>query len=83
MRIVKDEYTFVTNNRLDFVRLFSRVDLHAGLIVLIPNVIPKLQGILFEAALQYLAGRDLVNAVIEVTLDRNVVSCIEYALPPE
>lgn len=31
-RIVKDEFTFVTNNRLDSLRLFGKMELHAGLI---------------------------------------------------
>ena len=30
-RIVKDEFTFVTNNRVDFVWLFGKMELHAGL----------------------------------------------------
>ena len=33
-RIVEDEFTFVTNNRVDFIRLFGKMELHAGLIVL-------------------------------------------------
>ena len=34
-RIAGEELTFVTNNRLDFIRLFSKMDIHAGLIVLV------------------------------------------------
>lgn len=80
-RIAEDEFTFVTNNRVDFIRLFGKVKLHAGLIVLVPNVVPSLQRALFAAAIQYLAGRELINAVIEVTLDREMVVCAEYSLP--
>jgi hypothetical protein len=65
-RIVKDEFTFVTNNRMDFLRLFGKVDLHPGLIVLVPNAVPALQRALLLRALHYLSGRDLVNIVIEV-----------------
>jgi predicted nuclease of predicted toxin-antitoxin system len=82
-RITKEEFTFVTNNRVDFIRLSGRIELHAGLIVLVPNVVPTLQRALFEAAIQYLTGRDLVNAVIEVTLEGKVVRCGEYQLPTE
>jgi predicted nuclease of predicted toxin-antitoxin system len=39
-RIVEGEFTFVTNNRVDFIRLFGKMELHAGLIVLVPNVVP-------------------------------------------
>jgi predicted nuclease of predicted toxin-antitoxin system len=80
-RILLDEFTFVTNNRVDFVQFFGKMDLHPGLIVLVPNVVPALQRALFEAAIRYLAGRDLVNAVIEATLDGTVVRCVEYQLP--
>lgn len=73
-RIVKDEFTFVTNNRVDFVRLFGRIDLHAGLIIFVPNVTPASQRALFRAVMQYLAGRELVNRVIEVALEGGAVT---------
>jgi predicted nuclease of predicted toxin-antitoxin system len=82
-RIAKDEFTFVTNNRIDFIRLFGNIELHPGLIVLVPNVAPALQRALFDAAIQYLAGKEIVNSVIEVTLDGQEVRCIEYRLPTE
>ena len=82
-RIAKDEFTFVTNNRVDFIQIFGRMELHTGLIVIVPNVVPALQRALFEAAIQYLAGRDLINTVIEVTLHGKAVTCVEYQLPTE
>lgn len=82
-RIVKDEFTLVTNNRSDFIQLFSKIDPHAGLIILVPNAVPILQRALFQAALRYLAGRDLVNTVIEVNPDGETVHCVEYRLPAE
>ncbi len=80
-RSIKDEYTFVTNNRADFVRLFRKVDLHPGLIVLVPNAVPALQLAFFQAALKYSMRRDLANTVIEVNLDGETVRCAEYPLP--
>jgi predicted nuclease of predicted toxin-antitoxin system len=80
-RIVKDEFTFVTNNRVDFLRIFRKMELHPGLVVLVPNVVPALQRALFEGAIRYLAGRDLVNTVIEVSLEGETVRCVEYQLP--
>lgn len=50
-RSTKEEFTFVTNNCVDFIRLFRRMKLHAGLIVIVPNVVPVLQRALFEAAI--------------------------------
>jgi len=68
-------------NRVDFVQLFGRMELHAGLIIIVPNMIPALQRALFEAVIQYLAGREPINSVIEVTLEGKVVKCVEYPLP--
>jgi predicted nuclease of predicted toxin-antitoxin system len=80
-RIVKDEFTFVTNNRVDFLQLVEKMDLHPGLIVLVPNVVPALQPTLLMGALHYLSGRDLVNVVIEVSRKGKAVQCVEYNLP--
>ena len=77
-RSIKAEFTFVTNNRTDFVRLFGKMELHPGLVVLVPNVVPALQRALFQAAIQYLSGRDLINRVIEVSLDGTSVVCVEH-----
>jgi predicted nuclease of predicted toxin-antitoxin system len=82
-RIVKDEFTFVTNNRIDFIRLFGEMELHAGLIVIIPNVVPSVQRVLFEAAILYMAGKELINSAIEVSLEGKTVKCIEYEIPTE
>lgn len=82
-RIIRDEFTFVTNNRVDFIQLFGRMELHAGLIVVLQNVAPALQRVLFQAALQYSHGRDLTNSVIEVSVQNNLVRCVEYGLPTD
>lgn len=55
-RISRDEFTFVTNNRVDFLELFAKEQLHSALIILVPNVAPVLQRALFQAALQFSAG---------------------------
>jgi predicted nuclease of predicted toxin-antitoxin system len=80
-RIVKNEFTFVTNNRVDFIRLFRGMELHAGLIVIVPNAVPALQRALFEGAVKYLAGKDLINSAIEVSFKGKAVQCVEYPLP--
>jgi predicted nuclease of predicted toxin-antitoxin system len=82
-RVVEGEFTFVTNNRVDFTRLFGKMELDAGLIVLVPNVVPALSAGLFQAAIQYLAGKSLIDAVIEVTSDGKTATCIEYQLPAD
>ena len=57
------------------------MDLHPGLIVLVPNVVPSLQRALLVSALHYLSGRDPVNVVIKVSLKGKTVQCVEYNLP--
>jgi len=80
-RIGKDEFTFVTNNRVDFIRLFGGMELHAGLIIIVPNAAPTIQRAISEAAILYLAGRELINAAIEVSLEGRSVKCVEYQIP--
>ena len=80
-RIAREECTFVTNNRVDFIRLFGKMDLHAGLIIVVPNAVPALQRALFDSAIQYLSGKEPVNSVIEVSLEGKAVKCVEYPLP--
>jgi predicted nuclease of predicted toxin-antitoxin system len=50
MSVVREkEYTLVTNNRSDFLALYGREGIHAGLIVIVPSVRPAQQRELFRA----------------------------------
>lgn len=80
-KVQSEEYTFVTNNRTDFTTLYSQESLHAGLVILVPNVAPAQQRALFQAALSHIAGRDLMNAVLEVDVDGPAAVCREYRWP--
>ncbi len=83
-RIVKDEFTFVTNNRVDFIRPFRQNGVARW-----PNrnqfriSLQLCSAACFEAAIQYLAGKSLINAVIEVTSDGKTATCFEYRLPAD
>lgn len=77
-RIRDEEFTFVTNNAVDFRRLYRREDLHAGLIIIVPNVRPEMQRQLFQATLEYLNMRELINAVLEIDSDGEEVEIHEY-----
>ena len=81
-RIRSGDYTFVTNNRTDFTGLYAREELHAGLVIIIPNVTPTRQRDLFQAALSHIGARDLINAVLEVDLAGGEATCREYLYPP-
>jgi predicted nuclease of predicted toxin-antitoxin system len=64
--VIERDYTFV---------------LHAGLIVIIPNVTPTQQQELFDAALKHIGQREMVNTVVEVEYDGTQIRCSEYPLP--
>ena len=82
MRVIRElEYTFVTNNRSDFLDLHGKEPLHAGVIVIVPNVVPVQQLELFGAALKHIGTRDLTNTVVEVRFVRDDIQCSEYELP--
>lgn len=80
-KIRSDDYTLVTNNRTDFTTLYAQEELHAGLVVIIPNVTPSRQRDLFRAALLHIGPRDLTNAVFEVDLVGLSAICREYPYP--
>jgi len=75
------DYTFVTNNRSDFLLLHGKEPLHPGVIIIVPNVVPARQRELFSAALQHIGPRDLTNTVVEVQYAGNRIVCSDYPLP--
>ena len=40
-KILREDYTFVTNNRTDFMALYAKQELHAGLVIILPSVTPS------------------------------------------
>ena len=81
-RILENDYTFVTNNRSDFLDLHGQEVLHPGVIIIVPNVTtPDLQQELFRAVLKHIGTRDLTNTVVEVKYARSRIECSEYVLP--
>jgi hypothetical protein len=82
IRIREEDYTFVTNNRTDFAALYAKEELHAGLGIIVPNIIRSRQRELFRAALSHIGPRDLINAVLEVDLAGATATCREYSYPP-
>jgi predicted nuclease of predicted toxin-antitoxin system len=79
-----EDFVVVTNNASDFRRLFEAQTLHAGLVILIPNVGRAMQCRLFQAALDQLAVfGEPVNQVLEVDLAGDDVTFALYDLPGE
>ena len=55
------DYAFVTNNRRDFLRLYAHLEIHSGLIIILPSVDIREQIRLFEIALA--AAEKLDNTI--------------------
>ena len=68
---VANDYVIVTNDRRDFLREYAKLDVHAGLIIILPKGDRDLQVSLFQKALDVFAAQnnDLVNKLIEVARD--------------
>jgi predicted nuclease of predicted toxin-antitoxin system len=77
--ILDQDYTFVTNNRSYFLKLYRGAQLHAGLVVIVPNVRPLLQRELFQAVLSFIGQRELVNTVVEVEYHGSDIECRQYS----
>lgn len=68
-----NDFVLVTNNRRDFLKEYAKVELHAGLIILVPNAEGSDQRRLFDKAwVATTALGDLVNRLIEVLADGSV-----------
>jgi predicted nuclease of predicted toxin-antitoxin system len=80
LRIVEEDFAFVTNNAKDFRRLYARQQLHAGLVIIVPFSTPDQQRELFDAVLDEIGPEELVNEVIEVQLE-GVAVIGRYELP--
>ncbi|AMS45551.1 DUF5615 family PIN-like protein [Aminobacter aminovorans] len=81
-RILAEDFTFVTNNARDFRKLYAQEEIHAGLLIIVPQVAPDKQRELFDALLDEL-GEDaaVVNEVIEIQLEDGAAVITRYDLP--
>ena len=81
--IAEQDWALVTNNAIKFRGRYRKVELHPGVVFLLPAVRRPEQVRLFEAALDHVqAHGDMVNRALDVTFDpgrRAVVSA--YDLP--
>ncbi|MBY3517331.1 DUF5615 family PIN-like protein [Rhizobium laguerreae] len=81
-RIVAEDFTFVTNNARDFRKLYAKEELHAGLVIIVPQVSPALQRELLSAVLLELAAsQGIVNEVVEIAIEDGEAILTRYALP--
>lgn len=81
-RILAEDFCFVTNNAADFRRLYADQQLHAGLVILVPQVVPAAQREIFSALLDQIEGEDLINEAIEIRIVDGEAIFDRYTLPP-
>ena len=73
-QIIGGDFTFVTNNKRDFLRLYRSIEIHAGLLIILPSVGYAQQIALFRRALEAIVarGRDVTAELVEVSADGSV-----------
>ncbi|CCV11889.1 DUF5615 family PIN-like protein [Mesorhizobium sp. STM 4661] len=82
-RIIEGDFTFVTNNAKDFRKLYAKEPVHAGLIIVVPQVAPDKQRELLDSLLGDLGPEEfLINEIIEIEIDNGVAVFTRYDLPP-
>jgi predicted nuclease of predicted toxin-antitoxin system len=81
-RCEEQNLTLVTNNAIDFRKLYARAVIHSGLILILPALRPPKQRLIFRAALRAVMRRsDLINHVIELDQEGEAIILREFELP--
>jgi predicted nuclease of predicted toxin-antitoxin system len=81
--VAEQDWVLVTNNAIEFRGRYRDIELHPGVIFLLPAVRRAEQLRLFEAALHHVStDGDLVNRALDVAFDRNRAAIVTaYDLP--
>ena len=81
--IAEQDWVLVTNNAIEFRGRYRKIELHPGVVFLLPTVRRPDQLRLFEAALNHVHDYpDMVNRAVDVTFDVNRKTVITpYNLP--
>lgn len=81
-RVRADDLTLVTNNARDFRKIFAREPIHAGLILILPQVPPARQRELLGIALTEIGAAELlVNEAVEIDVKAGAVVISRFAFP--
>ena len=81
--VQRDSWTFVTNNAVEFRSRYRGIEIHAGVIFLVPSVRREQQLLLFDAALDHVVNDpDLTNQALDVGLsEAGGIVIRRYSLP--
>lgn len=80
--VARDDWVIVTNNAIEFRGRYSELELHPGVLFLLPNVRRVLQAELLLGALAEIErDPDLVNQALDVSFSGETVVVRRYKLP--
>jgi predicted nuclease of predicted toxin-antitoxin system len=81
--ITEQDWVLVTNNAIEFRGRYGTIELHPGVIFLLPAVRRRAQVQLFGTALKHVkAYPDMINRALDVTFDlTGEITLISYGLP--
>ena len=79
---VSKDFVFVTNNAVDFRRLYGKEQLHPGLVIIVPMAPPATQRVLFLAALNAIGNDEPVNTMVEVDIASGRPQVSLFRWPP-
>lgn len=80
--VAEEDWILVTNNAFEFRGRYQKLEMHPGVVFLIPSV-PRLQQVeLFSAALDAIGkSPEMVNIALDVTLEGDRIRVNRYTLP--
>jgi hypothetical protein len=80
--VARQNWVFVTNNAFEFRGRYRKLELHPGVVFIVPSV-PRAQQIeLFEAALSDIQQEpDLLNVALDVRYEGSEIVVSRYSLP--
>jgi hypothetical protein len=81
--VQKYGWVLVTNNAVEFRSRYRAIEIHPGVVFLLPSVRREQQLILFQAALDEIAiNPDLTNQALDVGVSEDAKTVVRrYALP--
>lgn len=81
--VAEQDWVLVTNNAIEFRGRYSTIELHPGVVFLLPAVRRPEQIRLFEAALDHIISHpDMINGALDVAFDPSGATTVTpYDLP--
>lgn len=79
-KALDEDLIFVTQNARDFVKLYARMDVHCGLILLKTQSNDDQQRQMFAATIVHIADEP-INSIIEAAIEQDEIVVTSYPFP--